>query len=347
MSKQANKTVIGIFVVGAIALVVVAIVVLGSGKFFKQTIRAVCYFEGSVGGLNIGAPVVFRGVRIGSVTDVSLRFNTEKLSFSIPVYIEIEPDKFTVIGPRPKQPGQNLKTLIDQGLSASLETQSIVTGQMEVGLDLRPGKPGKFSGLRVDTTTPEIPTVPTPMQELAKKVEKIPIEEIFAKLSSALSGIDKIVSSPEIPEAIRSMNLALADVRKLTANMEGQVGPLASNLNETVQDLRKLVQDADAKVTGLASNLDETVKEIRGTVKNVDNQLGPIGTSIQGTIKSVDQTLTLAQKAVEGIDTTIGQNSTLVYELDSTLEEIKALSVSIRRLADSLERHPESVIWGK
>ena len=72
MSKQANKTVIGIFVVVAIVLVVAAVLILGSGKFFKQTLKAVCYFEGSVGGLNIGAPVVFRGVRIGSVTDVIL-----------------------------------------------------------------------------------------------------------------------------------------------------------------------------------------------------------------------------------------------------------------------------------
>ena len=75
MSKPANKTMIGIFVLGAIALVVIAIVVLGSGKFFRKTYIAVCYFEGSVGGLNIGAPVVFRGVKVGSVKDVVLRFN--------------------------------------------------------------------------------------------------------------------------------------------------------------------------------------------------------------------------------------------------------------------------------
>jgi len=61
----------------------------------------------------------------------------------------------------------------------------------------------------------------------------------------------------------------------------------------------------------------------------------------------VDETLALAQKTVKGIDTTVGENSTLAYQLDSTLEEIKALSQSIRRLADYLERHPESVIWGK
>ena len=67
MSKPASKTVIGMFVVGAIALVVIAIVILGSGKFFKRTFTAVCYFDGSIGGLNEGAPVVFRGVKIGSV----------------------------------------------------------------------------------------------------------------------------------------------------------------------------------------------------------------------------------------------------------------------------------------
>src|SRR5512136_3377298 len=110
MSKQANKTVIGIFVVGAIALVVIAIVVLGSGKFFRKTFKAVCYFEGSVGGLNIGAPVVFRGVKIGSVTDIVLRTNLEKLTFTIPVYIEIEPDRFAITGARPKKLGENLKT---------------------------------------------------------------------------------------------------------------------------------------------------------------------------------------------------------------------------------------------
>jgi len=320
MSKQANKTVIGIFVVGAIALVVIAIVVLGSGKFFKQTLRAVCYFEGSVGGLNIGAPVVFKGVKIGSVTDVILRGDSTKLTFTIPVYIEMEPDRFEVIGARPRQLGQNLKAFIDRGLRASLEMQSIVTGQLQVGLDFKPDKPAKFVG--ADTKTPEIPTVPTPMQELAKKIEKLPIDEIFDKLSSTLSKIDKLVSSPEIAEAIRSTNLAVADVRKLVQKVDGQVGPLASNL-------------------------DETVREARSAVRKIDGQIGTLGESIQRTIESADATLTLAQKAVENIEGGVGEDSTLVYQLNKSLEEINALTRSVRVLADYLERHPESVLWGK
>jgi sporulation protein YlmC with PRC-barrel domain len=101
MSRQANKTVIGIFVVGAIALVVIAVLILGSGKFFKKTFTAVCYFEGSVGGLNVGAPVIFRGVKVGSVKNIVLQFDPEKLTqtwvSNIPLGRVGEPEE--IVGP--------------------------------------------------------------------------------------------------------------------------------------------------------------------------------------------------------------------------------------------------------
>jgi paraquat-inducible protein B len=331
MSKQANKTVIGIFVVGAIALAVVAVVVLGSGKFFKKTYRAVCYFEGSVGGLSIGAPVVFRGVKVGSVTDVILRSDPSTLTFTIPVYIEIEPDKVTVVGPRPKRTGENLKRLIDRGLRASLETQSFVTGQMQVGLDFHPDKPAKF--VAENKKELEIPTIPTPMQELTKKVQNLPIDQIFAKLSSVLDGIDKVVKDPEIPEAIRSVNLALGDLRKLVKDVDGQVGPLASNVDGTLKDVRKLVHNADAKIDGLASNLDGAVTDVRGLVKNIDGRVGPLTANIEGTLKTLDDA--------------VREDSPVISELNKTLEDVSELARSIRALSDYLQRHPESVIWGK
>ena len=329
MSKQANKTVIGIFVVVAIALVVAAVLILGSGKFFKQTLKAVCYFEGSVGGLNIGAPVVFRGVKIGSVTDVILRVESSKLIFTIPVYIEIEPDKFSVIGVRPKELGQNLKTFIDRGLRASLEMQSIVTGQMQVALDFQPNKPAKFAEFKYDQKTPEIPSTPTPMQELTKKIEKIPIDEIFEKLSSALGAINKLVSSPEIPEAIRSVNLALGDVRKLVQNVDNRVGPLASSIEGTVNDYGRLARDADSKIDTLSLGLSDTIKEIQKAVSSIEKTL-------------VEAQLTLAQARQ-----TLSEDSTLSYEITETLQELQKGARSIRFLADDLKRRPESVLWGK
>jgi len=343
MSKQANKTVIGIFVVGAIALVVIAIVVLGSGKFFKKTLRAVCYFDASVGGLNIGAPVVFRGVKIGSVTDVVLSLETKKLIFSIPVYIEIEPDKFSVMGARPQELGQNLKTFIDRGLRASLEMQSIVTGQMQVGLDFYPDKPAKFAEFRIETQTPEIPTVRTAMQELTKKVEKIPIDEIFAKILAAVEGIQKVVNSPEIPETIHSINEAVKeikplaanlgeavkDVRKLVQNVDNRVGPLASSIEGTVNDYGKLARDANSKIDTLSLGLGDTIKEI------------------QKAVSSIEKTLVEAQSTLAQAKQTLSEDSTLSYEITETLQELQKGARSIRLLADDLKRRPESVLWGK
>jgi phospholipid/cholesterol/gamma-HCH transport system substrate-binding protein len=329
MSKQANKTVIGIFVVVAIALVVAAVLILGSGKFFKQTFKAVCYFEGSVGGLNLGAPVVFRGVKIGSVTDVILRVESSKMVFTIPVYIEIEPDKFSVTGVRPKQLGANLKSLIDRGLRASLETQSIVTGQMQVGLDFKPDKPAKFAEIKFDPKTPEIPTVPTPMQELTKKIEKIPIDEIFEKLNATIGSINKLVSSPEIVKAIESVSLAVGDVRKLVQNVDNRVGPLASSIEGTVSDYGKLARNADSKIDTLSLGLGDTIKEIQKAVSSIEKTLG----EVQSTLAQTKQTLS--------------EDSTLSYEITETLGELQRGARSIRLLADGLKRHPESIIWGK
>jgi paraquat-inducible protein B len=196
MSKPANKRLIGVFVLGAIALLVIAVVVLGSGKFFRKIYVAVCYFEGSVGGLNIGAPVVFRGVKVGSVKDVILRYDPQNLTIQIPVYIELDPSKSEIIGPRPKEFEEDLRSMIDRGLRAQLEMQSIVTGQMYVGLDFHPEKPAKLVG--ADAKYPEIPTIPTPLQEIAKKIEQLPLDEIIKNITTAVEGINRLVNSPEI-----------------------------------------------------------------------------------------------------------------------------------------------------
>jgi paraquat-inducible protein B len=347
MSKPASKTLIGMFVLGAIALVVIAIVVLGSGKFFRKTLQAVCYFEGSVGGLNIGAPVVFRGVKIGSVTDVVLRFETEKLIFLIPVYIEIEPDKMKVVGPVPKTLGQNFKTLIDRGLRARLEMQSIVTGQLQVGLDFYPDKPAKFAEFGVDAKTPEIPTIPTPMQELAKKIEKLPLEEIFEKLQSAIGGIEKVVNSPELVATIRNLNLAVIDLKKLIGNVDSNVAQLGPEVKGAVTDVRTLVQRVDEKIDPLAASVKETIEGYGKVAKNVDERIDPLAASIEKTLEEVRVTLVQAKETLAAAEGAVEGDSYLAYEINTTLKELNSGVRSIRSLADYLKRHPDSVIWGK
>jgi paraquat-inducible protein B len=373
MSKPANKTVIGCFVVGAIALVVVAIVVLGSGKFFKKTVPAVCYFEGSVGGLNVGAPVVFRGVKVGSVTDVKLRAVPDPkgtVEFRIPVFFEIEPENIEIEKDIRREPGKDLKRIVDLGLRAKLETQSIVTGQRQITLDLAPDKPARFVG--ADPGYTEIPTIPTPLEEFVKKIQNLPIDEIFEKLRSTLAEVEKVVKSPEITKTLQSVSEAAGEAKALVANINSQVTPLASNANETIKDLQKLLKDVDQRVSVLSSDLGSTVKDVQKLVQNVNDEVKPISSSLTETLKDVQglvrnadgkidrlgpsievalqaatESLRQAQATLKTIGGATGEDSAVIHQLTQALKELASASRSIRALANSLERRPESIIRGK
>jgi paraquat-inducible protein B len=224
MSKPANKALIGAFVVGAVALVVAGILVFGSGRFLQETFKFVMYFDGSVKGLNVGSSVVFRGVKIGTVTDILLRYNPADMSVKIPVIVEIDPDRVEVVGVLATEPDPEaaIGQLIERGLRARLQMQSLVTGQLMVELDFHPDKEVKLVG--GDTGYPEIPTIPSTIEELSKRIEEVPIEEIFKKLLAAVEGIEGIVNSPEVKDIMSSLNLAAEDISKLVRGGHQQAG---------------------------------------------------------------------------------------------------------------------------
>lgn len=240
MSKKANKTLIGAFVIGAIALVVVAIFVLGSGKFFKKTFKVVMFFDGSIKGLNIGAPVIFKGVRIGSVTNIRLVYNPEDKSLRIPITAELEPESVAWTTGIPKrEPDKNIKVLVERGLRAQLQMQSIVTGQLIVTLDFFPEKPIRTVGIVSECL--EIPTVPTSFEELTKSIQELPLKEIVAKIDHIAEGIDKLVNSPDVRKSVKSLSLTLRDARKLIKHIDEQVNPHTSTLLKMVEALNGLI----------------------------------------------------------------------------------------------------------
>ena len=328
MSKKGNKTIIGIFVLGAVALVIAAILILGSGKFFKQTHTYVMVFDGSVKGLNVGSPVVFRGVKIGSVSDIAMLFDPSDMTIRIAVYVELSEGQTRAVGPNvealPKAQARHediMEEFIQQhGLKAQLESQSFVTGQLQIALDFYPDKPAKIVG--VDPHYPEIPTIPMTLQEVGKKLQDLPLEEIFAKLLSTLEGIDKLVNSPELNESINNLNQALAGVQRLVQSVENRFGPLATSVEETVKHYGTLARNTNSKIGPLASNANEAIKAITAAAKQADK--------------------TLVQ--VRGL---VGEDSPTTAELTKTLKELSAAARSIRVWADYLERHPEALIRGK
>jgi paraquat-inducible protein B len=346
MSRQANKTLIGGFVLGAVALAVAAVIVFGSGRLFQRINKYVCFFEGSVKGLSVGAPVVFRGVEIGSVIDVQLAADPNNLTISIPVYIEIKPQRFRVaggsspvsLGRLKRSPAENLKLLIDKGLRAQLQSQSFVTGQLMVGLDFHPDKPAKLLG---DGKVMEIPTVPSTMEELSNTLQKIPVGDISANLSSAIAGIDRFVNSPE------GLNQTLQDIQKLLRNVDSKIGPLASGIGEAVKQAQKTLQNVDSRIGPLASNLEETVKDTRKLVRNVDREIPPLASDLKSTVQATKATVVTAEKTLNEIKTLTGRDSQTVYKLNKALDDLSTAARSVRTLADNLNRQPESLLRGK
>jgi phospholipid/cholesterol/gamma-HCH transport system substrate-binding protein len=353
MSKPVNKTMIGLFVVGAIALLVVAIGVLGSGKFFTQKFRYYMVFEGSVKGLNVGSPMVFRGVKIGAVNDIVMYFNFVTKVPTVLVYVESEKghvipyDIDEATAERLRNEGQYafVKELIARGLRAQLEMQSIVTGQLQIALDLYPDKPAVYTG--IVKSVPEIPTIPTPLQQLAKKLESLPLEEIFNNANSAMAGIAKLVQSPELKESIANLNTTLKDVQTLVRNVDAQVKPLSAGLSDTLRDAQKLVKNADTQVASVGTNLNETLGDGRKLIRNMDNSVESIKSNLQGTLTTATSVLKQAETLIQELAATASQDSSLMYRLDETLREVGKAARSLSTLTDYLERHPEALLSGK
>jgi len=353
MSKPANKTVIGLFVVGAIALAIVAIGVLGSGKLFHERVRYVMVFEGSVKGLNVGSPVVFRGVKIGSVSDIHMRFNYTTKVMTILVYSDFGERQIEIVNldqgmaERLKEAGRYMvmRELIGRGLRAQLEMQSIVTGQLQIGLDFYPDKPAVYAG--IDTAIQEIPTIPTPFQELTRKLESLPIDEIFHNVNSAMDGIAKLVQSPDLRESVANLNTALKDVQSLIRNVNDQVKPLSAGLSETIRNMQNLVKNADSQVGSLGRNLNEAIGDGRRLIKKADGGVDSVQAGIVDMIHTATAAIMQAEKVLEELQSSARVDSVFMYRVTESLREVEKSARSLRTLTDYLQRHPEALLSGK
>lgn len=324
MSKPVNKTVIGMFVVGAIALIVVAVMVLGSGKFLKHHPKYVTYFQGSVKGLSVGSPVVFRGVKVGTVTEIKMRFNPKDFEMQIPVYVELGEGNLEIVGADEKLRGQILEgqaqELIKRGFRAQLATQSYVTGQLMIALDFHPDSPVNLVG--ADPNITEIPSIPTTLQELQNKLETLPIEETFKKIQNVADGIDKLVNSPEITRIIGSAAQGIDDATKLIHEVEQQIKPLASDMSEAAEEITKLAA--------------ETRRD-----------LGDVAQSLRKTSDEAGLAFNRAEVVLSNIENMTEESSPLNHTLTKTLKELEMTVLSLRVLVENLDQQPQSVFFGK
>ncbi|HJY84640.1 MAG TPA: MlaD family protein [Candidatus Binatia bacterium] len=332
MSKQASPTVIGSFVVGAVALVVVGVLIFGSGKFFSDTISAVMYFQGDLTGLQEGAEVAYEGVNIGTVTDIEVFIDSETYAARTPVVVQIQRDHFRLFGERKELPGKGeaLKVMIEQkGLRAQLQSGNMVTGQRVIQLAFYPDVPPAQLTIDPLTKLPEIPTVPTTLQQVQDvlrkalvKIGELPLEEIVHNLNQTLEGIDHVVNAPEIMDSVRTIKATLVDVQQVVREMNKQVEVAVAHFGTTMDNVNNLTKDL-GKLT-----------------QNVDGRVPEVMTSFTEAAKSAQQTLA-------SVNGTIEPNSAVRYEMVKALRDLSEAARALRSLADYLDRYPNSVIFGR
>jgi phospholipid/cholesterol/gamma-HCH transport system substrate-binding protein len=314
MGKKVNPTVIGLFVVGAIALAVIGVMVFGSGQFFKHTEKFVMYFPGSVNGLSVGAPVKFKGVDIGTVSDIRLVLHREDPTdpkLTIPVYVQTDPSKISIDGRRLEMTDpENLNILIDRGMRAQLQAQSLVTGLLFVQIDFFPETPIVYV-LPQPSTPMEIPTIPTTLEqassvakEIITELRNIQFGPMVQNASEALASLNSLVSSSALraavdglPETMKNANEAIASIRRLSTETGGSVDQLTKRLDTTMGD--------------------------------------------------VNRTLSSVREAVGAARTVIEPGSPLDHELRKALQDVSAAARAVAELADFLERNPSALLYGK
>jgi paraquat-inducible protein B len=157
-----------------------------------------------------------------------------------------------------------------------------------------------------------------------------------------------------LESTVKGTEKLAGDVQKLAQNLNDQVQPLSTSAQEALKEAQKLMRGLDEKTTTLTSRIDEALKDAQSLVRNADGQIGPVATSLKSTLASIEKTsdeagvtLRQAQQVLQSVGGDGDGESELVYEINQALRSVQALSKSVRDLADTLDRQPESAIFGK
>jgi paraquat-inducible protein B len=333
------------------------------------------YFEGAIQGLYVGASVNFRGVKVGSVTSIKMQFNRQNFDIRIPVIVEFPRGAggpMEMLNADPRTSKDALAALIERGLRAQLQTDSLVTGLLFIQLDLPPATSPEAAP-REATTDPttkllEIPTVPTTLQEVSNtvrqvldKLAELPLEEMLHSFEGTLLGINRLVNAPEVLEAIHNLNVTLTGMQQVLQQADTQVKRVGSSattafesLNKAATDVHQLAQQTQQLVQHVDKQLGQVAAGAVTTLGQVGKLTQTVNAQTLALAASLSQTATGALQAIERLRETLTVAQQLVtpsapvgYELVKTLREFSETARSLRMLANYLERHPNALVFGR
>jgi len=343
MSKKANPAVVGAFVTGAIALLTVAVIVFGSGSLFKDKRKWVLYFDGSIKGLNPGSPVVFNGVSIGEVSRIRVVIDDDR-NIQTPVEIELDPSNFGKTAEKISREESiaNTREMIERGLRAQLQTQSLITGQLLIQLEFYPDKPARF--VAKDSPLPEMPTIPSTTQQISKTLESLPLEEIVNNIHRITEGIDKFINTPELSNTLAEVNTTMKKAQSVLDRIDKQVDPIGTEAQKVLASAKTLLDTNDEKIASLLEDLEKTSVATREGIQCLTTNVQEVATKADEQITRFFETATTTSGYAEKM---LSEQSEFRHELRQTLAELESALRAIRLFAEYMEQHPESLINGK
>lgn len=317
MSRRANPTLVGVFVICGVALAVVATIMLGGGRFFRDTVAYMSWFEGSVTGLQVGAPVKFKGVLVGQVTEIRLRTPSSvpaedwQRNVRIPVFYELDRNLISRQGASVDvgDPAE-VAALIDAGMRAELTVESILTGRKYIALDIIPDSPvelvgdPEYSEFEVPTITTGLEWLERDVQGLMAKLTALDVEGLVEAIANAAEQIGDLASRPALRDALAGLPETLDQSRQALAAIEA----LAISSDSTVRALRPSIDSS-------AEELESAADELQSTLAHVRAVLEP--------------------------------GSPLLTELERSLAGLAAATRAIAELADYLQQNPSALLRGK
>jgi paraquat-inducible protein B len=323
-SSRPNAARIGLFAIGALLLLIVAVALVFGGRVFANRETVVMHFAGSVHGLEVGAPVVLRGVRVGTVSSIELDLQGAKLA--VPVRANIDAARLGAPG---------LQGLLTQGLTAQLATSSLLTGQLYVDLDLRPkaqrsAPPSATGG---DTA---IPTTAPRFEGLQSQLEALDLSRISQDLGAVLARTRALAESPQTAQTLLELSRSAAALAQVSATLERRVGPLADRADKT------LAQTADA-AQRLAQGVAGAADKVGGAASRVDTLLAP-GAPLVSALQNSAEELARTARALSAATAPEGATA---QQLQNTLAEVNRAARSVRELATLLQEQPEAVLRGR
>ena len=328
---------------------------------YTKKIKFIMFFDSSIRGLNLGAPVEFKGIKVGSVLDVRLEFDSDSSSFLIPVLIEIEPQRIIERGVDGEVPShQALDRLVERGLRARLQTGSLLTSQLFIELDMHPGSPINLIGR--DAPFPELPTLPTSdigaitqsAEKLLAKLNRVNIEEVTSVLTDTIKTANKtmhtaddainsagaVIKDPGIPEAIENVRIALENFKNITQKADDSnliasasktlggaekaiesANNTLGNVDRTLDSADKAINNANRLITG--PSVTQGIEDIRIALENFKNITQKLDDS--DLIASASKTLGSAEKAIESADNTLGNVDRTLNSADKAINNANRL----------------------